>query len=151
MSFLKSVKKAIASGRDSVVTQVGRYKNKTFMQGVVAVCARVAVADGTVSAEEKQKMIGFLKSSAELKVFNTDEIIAFFTTLTNHFDFDVEVGKGETMKYILALKSEPEMAQLAIRVGVAIAKSDGSFDEDERLALKDVAQALGFSAADFDL
>jgi tellurite resistance protein TerB len=49
------------------------------MQGTVAVCARIAVASDGVSAEEKQKMIGFLRASEELKVFETTEVIDFST------------------------------------------------------------------------
>ena len=70
------------------------------MEGTIAVCARIAVSSDGVSAEEKQKMIGFLKSSEELKVFETEEVITFFNKLVTSFDFDMEIGKGETMKYI---------------------------------------------------
>ena len=106
------------------------------MEGTIAVCARIAVSSDGVSAEEKQKMIGFLKSSEELKVFETEEVITFFNKLVTSFDFDMEIGKGETMKYILALKDQPEAAQLAVRVGIAVAKSDGNFDQDEQKAVK---------------
>lgn len=98
-------------------------------------------------------MIGFLKSSEELKVFETEEVITFFNKLVTSFDFDMEIGKGETMKYILALKDQPEAAQLAVRVGIAVAKSDGNFDQDEQKAVKEIAAALGFdpqsSVSDF--
>lgn len=106
MSFFDKVKGALTSGREELTRQVGRYKNKKFMQGTVAVCARIAVASDGVSSEEKQKMIGFLRSSEELKVFDTAEVIEFFNKLVTSFDFDLEIGKGETMKYILALKDQ---------------------------------------------
>ncbi|MCV4567118.1 Tellurium resistance protein TerB, partial [Escherichia coli] len=71
MSFFDKVKGGMTSGRDELTRQVGRYKNKKFMQCTVAVCARIAVSSDGVSAEEKQKMIGFLRASEELKVFET--------------------------------------------------------------------------------
>jgi tellurite resistance protein TerB len=104
-----------------------------------------------VSSEEKQKMIGFLRSSEELKVFDTAEVIEFFNKLVTSFDFDLEIGKGETMKYILALKDQPEAAQLALRVGIAVAKSDGNFDDDEKSAVREIARSLGFDPAEFGL
>ncbi|HID8920507.1 TPA: tellurium resistance membrane protein TerB, partial [Klebsiella michiganensis] len=55
MSFFDKVKGALTSGREELTRQVGRYKNKKFMQGTVAVCARIAVASDGVSSEEKQK------------------------------------------------------------------------------------------------
>ncbi|KQN55018.1 Tellurium resistance protein TerB [Erwinia sp. E602] len=151
MSFLNKVKGAFNSGREELTKQVSRFKNKKFMQGTVAVCARIAVASDGVSADEKQKMIGFLRNSEELKVFDTTEVIEFFNKLVTSFDFDIEVGKGETMKYILALKDQPEAAQLAIRVGIAVGKSDGNFDADEQNAVREIAVALGFDPTIFGL
>lgn len=151
MSFFDKVKAALNSGREELTRQVSRFKNKKFMQGTVAVCARIAVSSDGVSAEEKQKMIGFLRSSEELKVFDTTEVIEFFNKLVTSFDFDMEIGKGETMKHILALKDQPEAAQLALRVGIAVAKSDGNFDKDEQQAVREIATALNFDPAEFGL
>lgn len=74
-----------------------------------------------------------------------------FNKLVTSFDFDLEIGKGETMKYILALKDQPEAAQLALRVGIAVAKSDGNFDDDEKSAVREIARSLGFDPAEFGL
>ena len=147
MSFFNKLKEGFNSGRAELTKQVSRFKNKKFMQGTGAVCARIAIA----SDEEKQKMLGFLKASEELKVFDTSEVIEFFNKLISSFEFDTEVGKGETMKYILAMKDQPEAAQVAIRVGIAVAKSDGDFDNDEKEAVRAIAVALGFEPAEFDL
>ncbi|MCY4763974.1 tellurite resistance TerB family protein [Klebsiella aerogenes] len=151
MGLFDKVKSTFTASREELVKQVGRFKNKKFMQGTVAVCARIAVSSDGVSAEEKQKMIGFLRSSEEMKVFDTNEVIDFFNKLVSSFDFDMEIGKGETMKYILALKDQPEAAQLAVRVGIAVGKSDGNFDPDEQAAAREIIAALGFSAEEFGL
>ncbi|WP_114192974.1 tellurite resistance TerB family protein [Edaphovirga cremea] len=151
MSFFDKMKGAVNASRTELTKQVSRFKNKKFMQGTVAVCARIAIASDGVSAEEKQKMIGFLRASDELKVFDTTEVIEFFNKLISSFDFDIEIGKGETMQHILALKDQPEAAQLAIRVGIAVAKSDGDFDQNEKQAVREIAIALGFDPAEFGL
>lgn len=151
MGLFDKVKSTFTASREELVKQVGRYKNKKFMQGTVAVCARIAVSSDGVSAEEKQKMMGFLRSSEEMKVFDTNEVIDFFNKLVSSFDFDMEIGKGETMKYILALKDQPEAAQLAVRVGIAVGKSDGNFDPDEQAAAREIIAALGFCAEEFGL
>ncbi|MCC8381234.1 MULTISPECIES: tellurite resistance TerB family protein [unclassified Xenorhabdus] len=151
MSFLNKIKSAFSAGREELTNQVGRFKNKKFMEGTVAVCAHVAMASNGVSSEEKQKMVGFIKSSPELKVFDTTEIINFFNKLVSSYEFDADIGKGEAMKYIMALKQQPEAAQLALRVGIAVAKSDGDFDNDEKNAAREICTALGFVPADFDL
>lgn len=151
MSFFNSLKDKFNAGRDELTKQVGRYKNRAFLEGTVAVCARIAVASDGVSAEEKQKMMGFLRASPELSIFDTTEVIQFFEKLVISYSFDMEVGKGETMKYILALKNKPEQAQLAVRVGIAVAKSDGDFDATEQANAREIIQALGFQPAEFGL
>ncbi|MDR0217899.1 MAG: tellurite resistance TerB family protein [Enterobacteriaceae bacterium] len=151
MSFLNKIKSALNAGREELTNQVGRFKNKKFMEGTVAVCAHVAMASNGVSSEEKQKMVGFIKNSPELKVFDTTEIIEFFNKLVSSYEFDKDIGKGEAMKYIMALKQQPDAAQLALRVGIAVAKSDGDFDQDEKNAALEICNALGFVPAEFDL
>ena len=54
-------------------------------------------------------------------------------------------------KYILALKNKPEQAQLAVRVGIAVAKSDGDFDETEMANAREIIEALGFTTSEFGL
>ncbi|SFN37987.1 tellurite resistance TerB family protein [Xenorhabdus japonica] len=151
MSFLNKIKSAFNSGREELTNQVSRFKNKKFMEGTVAVCAHVAMASNGVSSEEKQKMIGFIKNSPELNVFDTTEIIGFFNKLVSSYEFDADIGKGEAMKFIMALKQQPEAAQLALRVGIAVAKSDDDFDDNEKKAVQEICLALGFAPADFGL
>ena len=43
------------------------------------------------------------------------------------------------------------VAQLALRVGIAVAKSDGNFDDDEKSAVREIARSLGFDPAEFGL
>lgn len=151
MSFLNKIKGAFDSGRSELQAQVGRFKNKKFMEGTVAVCACISMASNGAGAEEKQKMIQFIQQSPELKVFETKEVIDFFNKLAEGFEFDLDIGKGEAMKFIVRIKDQPDAAQLALRVGIAVAKSDGDFDEHERLMAREICIALGFNPEDYQL
>lgn len=149
MSFFDKAKQALQNGRTELVTQVSRFKNKKFLEGTVSICAYIAMASNGADSEEKQKMMAFIKQSEELKVFDSTEIIGFFNKRTAAFEFDVDVGKGEAMKYIVALKSDDGAAQLALRVGVAVAKSDGDFDSNEKAAVKEICHALGLDPSEY--
>lgn len=151
MSFFEKIKNAVFAGRDELTAQVGRFKNKKFMEGTVAVCACISMASNGASTEEKQKMISFIKQSPELKMFETNDIISFFNTLTDAFAFDCDIGKGEAMKFIVRLKDQTDAAQLALRVGIAVAKSDGDFDDKEKETAREICVALGFNPTDFQL
>lgn len=62
MSFFNKVKDALNTGRAELTKQVGRFKNKKFMQGTVAVCARIAIASDGVSSEREAENAWLLKS-----------------------------------------------------------------------------------------
>ncbi|MGL4734797.1 MAG: tellurite resistance TerB family protein [Enterovibrio sp.] len=143
MSIFKQAQNALAAGREELANQVGRFKNKKFMEATVSICAYIAMASDGADADEKKKMMAFIKNSEELKVFDSLEIIEFFNKRAEVFEFDQDVGKGEAMKFIVQLKDDESAAQLAVRVGVAVGKSDGDFDAAERNAVKEICIALG--------
>jgi tellurite resistance protein TerB len=151
MSFFNKIKGAVLSGAGDFATGVAKFKNKKFMEGTVAVCAIISMASEGASAEEKQKMIGFIQQSEELAVFDVNEVIKFFNKLVDGFAFDQDIGKGEAMKYVVLLQDKPDAAQLALRVGIAVAKSDGDFDAQEKEAARDICNALGFNPTEYQL
>lgn len=151
MSFFTKMKDAVKSGADDLAASVAKFKNKKFMEGTVAICAIISMASGGASTEEKQKMVDFIRQSKELAVFDLNDVIKFFNKLAEGFTFDKDIGFGEAMKYVLPLKDKPQEAQLALQVGVAVAKSDGDFDNQEKELVRKICVALGFNPADYDL
>ena len=96
-------------------------------------------------------MMGFLQNSAELKHFETAEVIAFFDKVTASFDFDLAIGKAEALKTIGKLRGKEDQARLMIRVACAIGASDGNFDASEKAVIREICRDLGLDPADFDL
>lgn len=148
LSWLKD-KGLEARGR--LTAEVSKFRNRSFMEAVVAACAMVAAADGTVSSEEKQKMAGFIRNSDELKHFSMPEVIAYFEKVIGNFDFDAEIGRAEALKVIGRLRGNEEQARIVVRVACAIGASDGNFDDDERAVVRSICVELGLKPADFDL
>jgi len=137
--------------REKLATEVAKYKNADFRDAVVAGCALVAAADGDISSEEKQKMIGYMQTSNELKVFKMTDVMKSFNDIVEKFEFDKGIGQGEALKLIGKLKAKPEEAQLLVRVCCAIGAADGDFDELERAAVRTICAELGLDAGNFDL
>ncbi len=136
---------------NTLKTEVVKFKNKDFLAATVASCALVAAADGNISSEEKQKMIGFMKHSDVLSVFDTSEVIALFEKYSGNFSFDPVIGKGECLQVISRLKKRPDEARLVIRVCCAIGAADGNFDDDEKAVVREICAELGQNPADFQL
>tara|TARA_B100000508_G_scaffold27485_1_gene20204 strand:- start:67158 stop:67598 length:441 start_codon:yes stop_codon:yes gene_type:complete len=143
MSFWEKAKAKFNETSESLQTSLKKFQNKEMLNAIVGGAVYVSAADGDISSDEKQKLMGFLERSEELKVFETGEVIKVFKSLADNFDFDVDVGRGECMKHIVKIKGDESQSQLLIQVVVAIAKSDGDFDDDEKAAVDAIAKALG--------
>jgi tellurite resistance protein TerB len=148
LSWLKG---NVRAARDRLTSEVARFKNREFMEAVVAGCALVAAADGEINPEEKRKMIGFIQHSDELKVFDLGEVIDTFNRVTDKFAFDQTLGRAEALRLTGKLRSKPDAARLMVRVCCAVGSADGQFDQDERIACRLICEELDLNPADFDL
>lgn len=149
--MLKWLKDNTLAARDKLVAEVNKFKNREFMEAVVAGCALVAAADGDISSEEKKKMIGFIQNSDELKVFELSQVIDTFNKICSKFEFDASIGKAEALKLVGALRKNTEAARLMVRVCCAVGSADGSFDASEKAVVSQICKELGLNPADFDL
>lgn len=137
--------------RDALTTEVGKFRNKRFMEATASACALIAAADGEVSSAEKVKMTGFIKNSPELKVFDLNDVIKVFNDACAKFEFDSRIGQAEALKVVGALKGNDGACRLLVRVACAIGASDGDFDEQEKVACRLICRELDLSPADFEL
>ncbi|HEY9061757.1 MAG TPA: TerB family tellurite resistance protein [Pseudobacteroides sp.] len=147
MGFLDWAKQKGAS----LTGEVKKIANKDFMEAVAAACALVASADGNISSEEKQKMIGFININDTLKVFKINDVIDRFNHYASHFDFDYNVGKIEAMKQVEKMKNKPSEARLLIAVCVSVGSSDGNFDKSEVAIVKEMCQRLSLDPKEFGI
>lgn len=150
MGFFDDLKNRAAQMQSSLTQEMSRFKNRDLMEGILAGCALVAAADGSVSGEEKRKMVGFINNSEALKVFDTNAVIEAFNRHIGKFEFDLELGKAEALKSLAKVKKVEE-ARLLVRVCCAIGASDGSFDEKEKQVVRQICRELNLAPSDFDL
>lgn len=148
MSFLNSLKSFTSKASSEITDQFNRVKNKDIMVGVVASCTYVAYADGRVSPEEKNKMIGFLQNSECLKMYKADEVIDTFGKFSRKFEFDKDMGVAEVFKALGAI-SKTDEKKLIVRACIMIANSDGNFDQSEKEAVRKICKELGLDSSEF--
>lgn len=149
--MLDWLKTNVQAARSKLSTEVSKFKNKEFMEAVVAGCGLVASADGEISSAEKLKMTGFIKNSNELKVFDMDQVIETFNKICSKFEFDEQIGRAEALSILGKLRNKPDQARLLVRVCMAIGASDGNFDDQEKAVCKMISLELGLNPTDFDL
>ena len=145
------LKDNMTKARETLTTEVGKFKNRSFMEAIANACAMIAAADGDISSAEKMKMTGFINNSPELKVFNLTDVIKVFNDACGKFEFDYQIGQAEALKVISKIKGKDGEARLLVRVACAIGASDGNFDDKEKAACRMICSELGLNPADFDL
>ena len=150
MAFTDWLKKNVTEAREALNKEITKFKSKEFLDAIVAGSAMVAYADGTISAQEKQKLMGYLRTSEQLQVFDQNDVIKQFQKYVEKFDFDNTIGTGEAMQAIARFRDKPQ-AQLIIRVCCAIGSADGDFDDDEQAVVRRMCNELGLNPKDFDL
>jgi len=146
-SFLSQLKNKASE----LKTEALKFKNKDFLNAAMAGSALIAMADGSVSAEEKQKMIRFIESNDALSVFPTSDVIKAFQEFITQLEFDKDIGEAKAFQSLGKMKSNQDAARLLIRMIIAIASSDGNFDASEKKVAARIATELGLNPADFEL
>lgn len=148
---MSNFKNWLNSTKKGLTDQVKKFKNKDFMDAIVAGCALVAFADGKIDAAEKNKMAGYMNLSEELKVFDMTQVIAQFNHYVSNFEFSPEIGKQEALKSISKFSSKPEIGRLIVGVCSAIGAADGDFDDQEKAIVRNICSALNLNPNEFSL
>jgi len=148
MSIFNSIKQSVTNATNSMNSELKKFRSKDLLQAIVAGSTMIAYADGAVNAEEKQKLLGYVRSSEQLSVFESDKVIESFTQYLSRFEFDATIAAGEALQKIAAFRGKPE-AELIVRVCLAIAKADGNIDPNEQQALAQISQSLGLDVKNF--
>ncbi len=146
-SFLNQLK----TKASELKTEALKFKNKDFLNAAMAGSALVAMADGSVSSEEKQKMVKFIEGHDALSIFTTSDVIKAFQDFVGQLEFDKDIGEAKAYQALGKMKQNIEAARLLIRMIIAIAASDGHIDESEKKVAAKIARELGLNPADFEL
>ena len=132
-------------------TEALKFKNKDFLNAAMAGSALVAMADGSISSEEKQKMIKFIESNDALSIFTTSDVIKAFQDFVGQLEFDKDIGEAKAYQAIGKMKSNTEASRLLVRMIIAIASADGLFDNDEKKIAVKIAKELALNPSEFEL
>jgi tellurite resistance protein TerB len=148
-SFLQE----IAAGSNNVVAGLkataARYTNLEFRDGILAICAMVAAADGVIQAEEKQKVKKLILSNAALSHFPPADLGRQFETyVPKAMD---EFGVLDLENIAAKLRKNADQADMAVKIGLIIANADGVFEDSEKVRMIAIIKKLGLSPATYGL
>ena len=128
-----------------------RFQNEKMLNALTGGCAWLASADGSISGEEKRKMLNFMQVSPEMKVFDTKKVLASFTSVADIFEADYEFGRIEAVSRISKIKGDAAASNVLVRLVIILGASDGNFDADEKKVVREMCGLLEIDSAQFDL
>ncbi|MGZ8193366.1 MAG: tellurite resistance TerB family protein [Methylobacter sp.] len=146
-SFLNQLK----TKANELKTEALKYKNKDFLHAAMAGSALVAMADGSITSDEKQKMIKFIESHDALSIFTTSDVIKAFQDFVGQIEFDQDIGEAKAYQALGKMKSNAQASRLLIRMIIAIASADGNFDATEKKVAIKIAKELAINPSEFEL
>jgi tellurite resistance protein TerB len=151
MALWDQLKSRTQTMNEQLKTKKDQYRSKEFANASMAMCALISAADGSVTADERQKTASLIASNDVLAVFPPEELRQKFDWYCDKLNQDFDFGKVEAIATIGKLKSKPEQGRAVVSIGIIIGAADGDFDADERRCVKEACFAVGIAPTEFDL
>jgi tellurite resistance protein TerB len=136
---------------DEVKDEIRQAENEHLMEGIVAGCALVAYADGWVTDQEHDRMLGLIRGFEPITTFGIEDVIATFESVTSRFIADQKRGEAAALMAVAQLRGAACYPTLLVKTCCAIAAADGGFDAEERKVVIRICEALALDPATFDL
>ena len=149
MGLLDKLKGFAQSTQNAIGDEIGKLRNADALDALVGASVMIAAADGNISGDEKNKLLGFLKNTALTKAYSNDKVISTFNAHADRFSFDADIGRSEALRIIGKQRSNVDVARAIARLCVLIGKADGEFDASERATATQIINELGLNPSEF--
>ncbi|WP_405801295.1 tellurite resistance TerB family protein [Streptomyces sp. NBC_01506] len=126
-------------------------KSGAFRDASMAMCALVAMADGSIDPAERQRVTQLIMSNDVLRNFPPADLQKRFDDYLNQLIADMAIGKVSVLQEIAKAKKKPAEARAVIQIGIIIGGADGNFDAQERAIVREACFALDLQPQEFDV
>lgn len=151
MPIWNQLRQSAQSMQHQLVAKKNDFKSGAFRDASMAICALIAAADGSVSAEERRKVAGLIQANEVLQNFPADDLQRRFDDYLNKLSADFDFGKVSVLQEVAKVKKKPTEARAVIQIGIIIGGADGKFDEDEKKVVREACHAVELPPSEFDL
>jgi tellurite resistance protein TerB len=123
--------------------QVGRYRNWPFLNAAMAACALVATANGKVSFCQRVRIDQILETLDRLREFDPHEGVDLFNDFVEKIVRSPAAGHDKALAALSVVAREKEVAELLIRLCLAVSESDGKISMSELSEIVSLCGVLG--------
>ncbi len=122
--------------------ELARYRQRPFLDALMAGCALVATADGSVSLSERSRVDRIIESLGELDIFDPHEAVNRFNDYAEVIAADAERGRHEALDAIAEHAGDKDRARLLLRACIAVSLADDNFRPEERARIAEICDTL---------
>ena len=116
---------------DTIGLEIERFRNRPFLEAVMAAAALVATADGAVKLAELAMIDEALETVRALKIYDPHHAVDIYRDYAKALHDQPVLARDRALKAIARIADEPEAAHILIKVALAIGKSDDELREPE--------------------
>ena len=131
--------------------QIERHKNKPFLNGTMAACALVAIADGEVSFSERIRVDQIIAALDALKVFDPHEAVEVFNRFCDDIIESPQQGREKALQAMRTAADTEEKANLMVRIFLGICESGGEASLAKQIEVVLLCSMLGKEPGDLGL
>ena len=140
VGFFKVAKEALA-------TELGKFRNRQFLDATMAASALVSMADGDANITELNILDQALATIQELRIYDPHDALNLYRDYLDGLRADPIGTRDKIMQAVTKIRDDQHAARLLIRVCVAIGKADENYSEPEMAVMKELFQR---PALDYD-
>lgn len=131
------------TARETLRNSLSRIRNRQFLDATMAATALVATADGEVTFSELSALDAVLESVKDLQIYDPHIAVDRYRDFADEIANDPESGRRAAMAAVGKIAGDHDVAELVIRVAVAISKADGELSPQETRSISDLCGVLG--------
>ena len=119
-----------------------KFRQREFMEACMAASALVAMADREVRLSERVALDGVLANVEQLKVFDPVTAVNVHRAFVSDLSRDYDGTKQRLLDLLIKQAVNYEDAELMVKVGLAIAKADNDYSDQEAEVLEEICRCL---------
>lgn len=130
--------------------EVKKVEKRDLMQAIIGGALLVAAADGEIEPSEVSKLDELIQSNPALGHYG-NEITATINRFKAQLEANFQVGKLAIKRELHDVRNNPADAEEAYVNMIAIASSDGTIEDAEKVVLKEIGQMFGLRPQDYGI
>jgi tellurite resistance protein len=131
------------SERDRLQREAATAGREDLMEAMIAACAIIAHADGSVAAAERRRVLQLMRALPEFSGFPSAAVAEEFASHERAFAYDAVAARDKALIALATLRPHIQQTRMLLSACVQVLEADGVHHPQEYAELHAIGKALG--------